>query len=88
VHGLGFAKDGVVNAFGAPILSRGVGHSDGVINPQRMAPLLHGFGDKFTIIGDKVFEREIGLGCHMLVPKLKHGSSIPLASQGKAPDVT
>ena len=54
-----------------------VRHSDGVLDPQGLAPDLHGFGDEFAIIGNKVLERKIGLGCHMLVPKLKHRSSIP-----------
>jgi hypothetical protein len=59
-----------------------------MIDPQRVAPFSHGFGHELAIIGDEALQGEIGLGCDMLVPKLKHRSSIPLASQGKAPDVT
>jgi len=87
-HGTRFSKDSAVVVFRMAVLSQGVGHGDDVFDPQGLAPVLHGFGDEFSIIGDEALERKISLGCHMLVPKLKHRSCIPLASQGKTPDIT
>ena len=80
VHGSGFPKNSLMDTFSTSILGRGVGHSDDVIDAQGQAPSLHGFGYELAIIGDKTLEGETGLSSHMFVPKLKHGSGIPLAS--------
>jgi len=85
---MGLAKNGTMGTLNATILGRGVRGGGDVIDSQRLAPVFHRIGNKFTIIGDKDFDREPGLSCHMLMPKFEHGSAIPFASQREAPDVS
>jgi hypothetical protein len=51
-HGACFAMESTVEPFRSPVLGRGVGSSGPVIYATGGAPVLHGFGNEYPIIGN------------------------------------
>jgi hypothetical protein len=50
---MGFAVEGAMEAFCVPILGGSMWGSELVVDTVFGAPVLHGFGKQFTIVGDK-----------------------------------
>ena len=70
-HCTGFAVEGAMEAFGAPVLGRGVRGSELVVDAALGAPVLHGLGKQFAIVGDKDLKTSFQVVFHFELPLLE-----------------
>lgn len=88
VHGMCFAKDGVMKMFSLSILCGHIRGGQLMIDAVEGTPRCHGIGIEFTVISDEDLKHIATLDCYSFVPGLEGETGGGFRTKGDAPNVT